>query len=256
MMRSDPSLLLQLRTALTLLLVAAALAACTPTLRPGPLADEVRPSPNFGSRRVSLVVIHHTSNGNAAPALRTLTNPLSEVSAHYLITRTGRIVQLVDERDRAWHAGRSRWGAISDVNSASIGIELDNDGQEPYGQPLMAALYRLLEDLRARHQLTALAFVGHADVAPGRKVDPSPLFPWRELAQRGFGLWCDQPYPEPPAGFDVALGLQAIGYDLSALDAAAWSFGLHYGGRLGGVADLDPAHVACIAGAARAAPAL
>ncbi|WP_172197180.1 N-acetylmuramoyl-L-alanine amidase [Niveibacterium sp. COAC-50] len=236
-------------------LAAGALVACTPAFKAGPLADEVRPSPNYGARRVSLVVIHHTSNGSALPALRTLTNPLSEVSAHYLITREGRIVQLVEEGERAWHAGRSRWGSINDVNSASIGIELDNDGVEPYGEALMAALYRLLADLRARHQLTALAFVGHADVAPGRKVDPSALFPWRDMAQRGFGLWCDAPYPEPAAGFDVALGLQAIGYDLGAPDAAAWSFGLHYGGRRGGLAELDPAHVACVAAAARAAGA-
>lgn len=236
-------------------LLAAVLAACAPTLRPGPLSDEVRASPNFGPRRVSLVVIHHTSNSAAEAALRTLTDPQSEVSAHYLVTREGRIVQLVDERERAWHAGRSRWGAITDVNSASIGIELDNNGSEPYGDALMSALYRLLADLRDRHQLAPQAFVGHADVAPGRKVDPSGLFPWRTLALRGFGVWCDPPYPPSPAGFDVALGLQAIGYDLSAPDAAAWSFGQHYGGPQRGLGELDPAHVACIAGALRGATA-
>ncbi|GAA5177420.1 N-acetylmuramoyl-L-alanine amidase [Niveibacterium umoris] len=237
-----------------MLACAAVLSACMPAAQRNPLADTWTPSPNHGARRISLVVIHHTSDGDAAQALRTLTNPLLEVSAHYLLTRDGQIVQLVDERERAWHAGQSRWGAITDVNAASIGIELDNTGDEPFPAAQMAALYRLLADLRERHRLTPLAFVGHADVAPGRKVDPSSFFPWREMARRGFGLWCDAPMANPPAGFDTALGLQAIGYDLKAPDAAAMAFALHYGAPQTGLAGLDPALVACIAEQARAVP--
>src|SRR4029078_1501177 len=86
----------------------------------------------------------------------------------------------------------------TDVNSASIGIELDNDGDEPFARAQIDALLRLLADVTARHRIPPLNVVGHADVAPGRKSDPSPWFPWRELAARGYGLWCDEP-PAPPA---------------------------------------------------------
>lgn len=230
----------------------AALAACAPGFQRNPLADDVKISPNVSARRVSLVVIHHTSSSSHESALRTLRDPLREVSAHYLIARDGRLIQLVDEADRAWHAGRARWGAITDVNSASIGIELDNNGDEPFPAAQMAALYRLLDDLRARHRLTPLAYVGHADVAPGRKVDPSAHFPWREMALRGFGLWCDPPLAAAPAGFDVALGLQALGYELASPDAAAMAFALHYGAPQAGLAALDPALVACLVAQARA----
>jgi len=239
--------------ALSAALMLGSLAACTPGLQRNPLADEVAPSPNFGPRRVSLVVLHHTSSSNYESALRTLRDPQREVSAHYLIGRDGRVIQLVDESERAWHAGRSRWGAITDVNAASIGIELDNNGVEPFPAVQMNALFRLLGDLRARHRLTPLAFLGHADVAPGRKVDPSAMFPWRDLAQHGFGLWCDAP-PPAPAGFDVLLGLQALGYDLAAPDAAADAFALHYGAPQAGLAAIDPALLACLVQQARAVP--
>ena len=233
------------------------LSACQASDQRNPLAADWQPSPNFGPRLVSLVVLHHTDIADAETAIATLRDPARAVSAHYLISRTGRVIQQVDEHQRAWHAGRSRWGAITDVNSASVGIELDNNGAEPFADAQVQALFVLLDDLRTRFHLTPLAFVGHADVAPGRKVDPSVGFPWRDLAQRGFGLWCDPPLLAAPAGFDVVLGLQALGYDVTAPDAAADAFALHYvrppraDAALRGAAALDPALVSCLVQRAR-----
>lgn len=212
----------------TTLLVACALAACSAWPLGTSIPTRWQPSANFDQRRPTLVVIHYTGSETAADALRTLTTATPAVSAHYLIVRDGSIVQLVDERARAWHAGESRWGASFDVNSDSIGIELDNDGRTPYPQAQIDALLALLADLQRRYRLPAAAFVGHADVAPWRKVDPGPLFPWRTLAVSGFGQWCDPPYPEPPPGFDFALGLRAIGYDTRQLDSTWAAFRLHY----------------------------
>lgn len=185
-------------------------------------------SPNHNDRRPTYVVLHHTTNDTAAQALRTLTDPVREVSAHYLVGRDGRIYQLVDERRRAWHAGQSRWGSDADLNSSSIGIELDNNGREPFPDEQIDALLRLLGDLQSRYKIPTENILGHADVAPGRKVDPSAWFPWRRLAQHGFGLWCDPPSPPAPAGFDADLGLQALGYDITRREAAIRAFRLRY----------------------------
>lgn len=204
------------------------LAACAPLPERIGHPSEWVPSPNFNDRRPAYVILHHTTNDTAEQALRTLTDPVREVSAHYLVGRDGRIVQLVDERRRAWHAGQSRWGSDADINSSSIGIELDNNGREPFAAAQIDALLRLLADLKSRYKIPAENFLGHADVAPGRKVDPSAHFPWRALAQQGYGLWCDPPWPPAPEGFDADLGLQALGYDLARRDAAIQSFKLHY----------------------------
>ncbi|MCB1955182.1 MAG: N-acetylmuramoyl-L-alanine amidase [Rhodocyclaceae bacterium] len=175
-----------------------------------------------------MVVLHYTTNDDAATAIRTLTNPEREVSAHYLVGRDGRIVQLVDETRRAWHAGASFWAGNRDVNSASIGIELDNNGHEPFPERQIVALLALLGDLRERYAIPAENIVGHSDVALGRKVDPGPQFPWRMLATQGYGRWCDPPYPTPPAGFDLATGLALLGYDTTDPEAARRAFHLHY----------------------------
>jgi len=223
-----PSSAAESARALLATLAALLLAACAPLPeRIGHPAEWV-PSPNFNDRRPAYVILHHTTNDTAEQALRTLTDPLREVSAHYLVGRDGRIVQLVDERRRAWHAGQSRWGADADINSSSIGIELDNNGREPFAAAQIDALLRLLADLKSRYKIPTENFLGHADVAPGRKVDPSAHFPWRRLAQQGFGLWCDPPWPPAPEGFDADLGLQALGYDLARREAAIQSFKLHY----------------------------
>jgi N-acetylmuramoyl-L-alanine amidase len=106
------------------------------------------------------------------------------VSAHYVIARDGTVYQLVDERARAWHAGDSLWGGMTDLNSASLGIELDNNGAEPFPDVQISALLALLTDLQQRYRIPARNFLGHADIAPKRKGDPSPYFPWQLLAQR------------------------------------------------------------------------
>jgi N-acetylmuramoyl-L-alanine amidase len=205
------------------------LAACAPMAPQGPgVPVSWQPSPNFDERRPNFVILHQTTNDDAERALRTLTDPLKKVSAHYLVGRDGAIVQLVDERARAWHAGESSWGGMADLNSASIGIELDNNGEEPFAEAQIAALLPLLADLKARYRIPAANFLGHGDVAPGRKVDPSRHFPWKRLAEQGFGLWCDAPPPAPP-GFDATLALRALGYKVGADDTALRAFRRHWG---------------------------
>ena len=183
-----------------------------------------RPSPNFGARRPNFVIIHHTADNTAEDSLRTLTTPRFEVSAHYLIGRDGAIYYLVDELARAWHAGDSYWGGTTDLNSASIGIELDNNGAEPFAEPMIDALLLLLADIKMRYKIPTANFLGHGDIIPGRKVDPSGWFPWRRLAQHGFGVWCDPPYPVTPLVQDDALLLAALGYDVTRLDPARAAF--------------------------------
>jgi len=205
-----------------------AVVACAPLPQRANVPVEQRPSPNFDERRPNFVILHHTSGDSAERALRTLTDLLRKVSAHYLIARDGTIYYLVDELARAWHAGESYWGGNRDLNSASIGIELDNNGEEPYAEPQIAALLALLADLTARWSIPAANVLGHGDVAPGRKVDPGALFPWRRLAAAGFGLWCDPPYDPPPAGLDDASLLAALGYDVSVPWSAVAAFKRHW----------------------------
>jgi N-acetylmuramoyl-L-alanine amidase len=205
-----------------LLLVTAA--ACAPLPQRTTMPVEQRPSPNFNERRPNYVILHHSSNDTAEAALATLTNAARQVSAHYLIGRDGTIYYLVDELARAWHAGESYWAGNSDLNSASIGIELDNNGEEPFTDPQIAALLALLGDLKARYRIPAANFLGHGDIAPRRKADPSRWFPWKRLADHGFGMWCEPPYPPAPAGFDTDTLLGAFGYDLSDPAAASAAF--------------------------------
>ena len=188
------------------------------------------PSVNFNERLPSFVILHHTGKAEAERALGTLSNPVSEVSAHYLVARDGTIYYLVDEMKRAWHAGDSWWGGPSDMNSASIGIELDNDGSEPYAESQIAALLALLADLRQRYRIPAVNFLGHGDIAPGRKVDPGVGFPWRRLAEHGFSLWCEPPFEPAPAGLDAGTLLGAFGYDVSSIEAAIAAFNRRFAG--------------------------
>jgi N-acetylmuramoyl-L-alanine amidase len=230
------------------LLASCWLAACAPLPQRAGVPTRWVPSPNFDERRPPFVVLHHTGDDSAAGALRTLTRRESQVSAHYLVGRDGVITQLVDERLRAWHAGESRWGAVADLNSASIGVELDNNGAEPYADAQIGALLGLLADLRNRYGIPAANVLAHADVAPRRKVDPGPLFPWARLAAAGFGLWCEAPFEPAPAGFDPWLGLRAIGYDISRPEAALAAFRLRHAPDSvdESPTDRDVAHIHCL----------
>ncbi|NRP12752.1 N-acetylmuramoyl-L-alanine amidase AmiD [Aliiroseovarius sp. xm-m-379] len=147
------------------------------------------PSPNFGPRRdglhPSLIVLHYTAMDSAKSALDRLCSPEYEVSAHYLICRKGQIYQMVAEEMRAWHAGTGEWAGVQDINSRSIGIELDNDGASPFSEPQMSALEALLRGIMARWDISPQAVIGHSDMAPGRKMDPGRRFDWARLAHRG-----------------------------------------------------------------------
>jgi N-acetylmuramoyl-L-alanine amidase len=149
----------------------------------------LRPSPNFGPRRggltPSIIVIHYTAMQSAEAALCRLCDPAAEVSAHYLIARTGEVTRLVEETQRAWHAGAGEWRGLDDINSRSIGIELDNTGAHPFPEPQMAALEALLVDIRSRWPVKPEDIIGHSDMAPGRKLDPGPRFDWARLARQG-----------------------------------------------------------------------
>ncbi|GAB4272611.1 MAG: N-acetylmuramoyl-L-alanine amidase [Pararhodobacter sp.] len=171
------------------------------------------PSPNFGPRRdgqtPELIVLHYTEMASAEAALQRLCDPATEVSAHYLIARDGRLWQLVDEPARAWHAGAGEWLGRGDVNSRSIGIELDNDGHSPFSAPLMAALEALLPAIMARWSIPARGVIAHSDLAPARKTDPGPRFDWQRLGRMGLALWPTEPGdPQVP----LAASLDRIGY--------------------------------------------
>lgn len=208
--------------------IAIAIGGCAPLKPDTTLPVVLMKSPNFDQRRPNLVILHHTTNDTVEQALHTLTSPIRAVSSHYLIARDGKIAQLVEENARAWHAGKSWWGGQTDINSASIGIELDNNGNEPFAEPQITALLALLDDIRNRYKIPPANFIGHADVAPTRKADPSVFFPWPILAQYGFGLWCERPFAPAPSGFNLQLALAAIGYDPTTPEASRQAFRLHY----------------------------
>ncbi len=144
------------------------------------------------------MVIHYTAMTSAKAAADTLCDPDTEVSAHYLIAEDGEVLSLVPEALRAWHAGAGAWGAVTDVNSRSIGIELANTGFAPFAAPQMDALSALLRGIRARWQMRPERVIGHSDMAPGRKIDPGARFDWRRLALEGLAVW-----PEGAAATDL-----------------------------------------------------
>jgi N-acetylmuramoyl-L-alanine amidase len=190
------------------------------------------PSPNFNERQlpVSMIVLHYTGMESAEAALARLTDPTTEVSAHYLIDEDGTIHRLVAEDKRAWHAGQAHWRGITDVNSASIGIELVNPGHEfgyrEFAPAQIEALIPLLREIKDRYEITRGNIVGHSDIAPTRKQDPGELFPWAQLARLRLALprptknlmdplWTD-------AGF--LLALERFGYEVTNKLAAVVAF--------------------------------
>lgn len=136
-----------------------------------------------------MIVVHYTAMPSAQAACRTLCNPDTQVSAHYLIAESGAVMSLVAEDMRAWHAGAGAWGTVTDVNSRSIGIELANDGYTPFAAPLMDSLTDLLHGIMARWDIPAQRIIGHSDMSPGRKIDPGARFDWQRLAHEGLSVW-------------------------------------------------------------------
>lgn len=169
-----------------------------------------------------MIVLHYTDMLNVDEALARLCDPATKVSAHFLISKEGALYQLVDPKYRAWHAGTSFWEGERDINSRSIGIELDNFGHtfgpEPFSTPQMDTLYHLLEELTQTYGIPAHRVVGHSDVAPLRKQDPGELFPWHDLVKKGFGLWpSKKTTPLLPSSYlsflEVQQALRDIGYE-------------------------------------------
>lgn len=153
-------------------------------------------SPNFDAREgenPDMLIIHYTGMPSLDASLKRLTDPKSRVSAHYLIGEDGRIIQLVPEEKRAWHAGESFWQGEEGLNDRAIGIELQNPGHEfgyrAFPEIQIDSLIRLCQDIRGHWSIPNDRVLGHSDVAPGRKQDPGELFPWGELAREGLGLW-------------------------------------------------------------------
>ena len=190
------------------------------------------PSPNFDDRGlpVSMLVLHYTGMQDAASAIARLSDPEAKVSCHYLVSEDGQILRMVDESKRAWHAGRSFWRGITDINSASVGIEIVNPGHEfgyrPFPEEQIDALIPLVSEIVTRHNITRGNVVGHSDIAPTRRQDPGELFPWARLAKLRLALprptknlmdpnWTD-------AGF--LLALERFGYDVSDKLAAVVAF--------------------------------
>ncbi|MGV3538756.1 MAG: N-acetylmuramoyl-L-alanine amidase [Rufibacter sp.] len=220
---------------------------------------------NFNMRKPNYVVIHHTAQNSTEQTLKTFTMPKTQVSAHYVIGRDGKVYHMLSDYLRAWHGGNAKWGNTTDLNSTSIGIELDNNGFEPFQEAQIASLIEVLAILKKTHGIPAANFIGHSDIAPSRKVDPNPTFPWKRLAEAGFGIWYDETavrnsvfettipaFQDSAASDSVAApvlvaaptsavavdtiplsfrpkdALRIIGYDVKNLDAAVKAFKLHF----------------------------
>jgi N-acetylmuramoyl-L-alanine amidase len=180
------------------------------------LVHALRPSPNIGPRRgglrPSILLLHYTGVETAAKAIDWLTRTESQVSCHYALDEDGCVTQMVAENMRAWHAGEAMWAGESDINSASIGIEIHNPGHEmgypDFPEIQLAALEALCTDIIARHRIRPERVLAHSDVAPSRKKDPGEKFPWARLARTGIGHWVE---PQPVIGAEAGMGIGVAG---------------------------------------------
>lgn len=233
-----------------------------------PVADKVVPSPNHGERRggqfPDLLLLHYTGMTGPAEALARLTNPLADVSAHYFVYEDGRVVQLVPESRRAWHAGAGSWAGETDINSRSIGIEIVNRGHggglPPYPNPQIDGVTRLCADLVRRWSIRPQRVLAHSDTAPTRKEDPGELFPWGQLYAAGIGHWLEPAALDDGPGFrplragDEGAPVRALqtmlttyGYDLATTgvidpytESVVRAFQRHFRpARIDGIADLS-----------------
>jgi N-acetylmuramoyl-L-alanine amidase len=191
-------------------------------------ADKWIGTTNFSMRRPNFVVIHHTAQNSCDETYKTFTLKRTSVSAHYVICRDGTVQHMLNDLLRAHHAGLGKWGNISDMNSSSIGIEIDNNGSEPFTEQQTSSLLVLLERLKAAYNIPQANFIGHLDWAPGRKVDPSRFFSWQLLAEKGFGFWYDTTTVEVPLEFDPLQALRIIGYNTNKPEIAIQSYKIHF----------------------------
>ena len=206
---------------------------------------DVRVSPNFGPRaqgfRPDMIILHYTGMETGEAAEAWLCNPVAEVSCHYLVHEDGRIVQMVRESDRAWHAGKSSWKGVADINSCSVGIEIVNPGHAlgyvEFPDAQIEAVIELCTGIASRHNVAPERVLAHSDVAPGRKVDPGELFPWGKLFAAGIGHFVA---PSPIGGGRFLTGGDR-GEPVEALQSMLALYG--YGVEISGVFDAATATV-------------
>lgn len=183
---------------------------------------------NFNLRKPNFVIIHHTAQNSCEQTLKTFTTVASKVSAHYVICKDGTVHHMLNDYFRAYHAGVSKWGNLIDINSSSIGIEIDNNGFESFTDEQINSLLSLLAALKKRYDIPAANFIGHGDIAPRRKNDPNVHFPWKKLSEQGFGLWYDEVRDSVPANFNHIQALRIVGYDVKDTNAAIRAFKRHF----------------------------
>jgi N-acetylmuramoyl-L-alanine amidase len=184
---------------------------------------------NFGMRKPNFVIIHHTAENSCPQTLRTFTTPKSQVSAHYVICKDGTVHHMLNDYLRAWQAGRASWGNDKDINSCSIGIELDNNGFEPFPAAQINSLLTVLHTLKSKYDIPTANFIGHSDIAPTRKVDPNVYFPWQLLSENGYGLWYgDTSMTIVPPNFNDVQALRIIGYSVKDIPATIGAFKRHF----------------------------
>ncbi|GAA4643124.1 N-acetylmuramoyl-L-alanine amidase [Pontixanthobacter gangjinensis] len=196
------------------------------------LVHHTRLSPNCNDRKlpITMAVLHYTEMKPVETALERLCDPVAGVSAHYLISEEGEVTLLVPEEMRAWHAGASFWRGIKDVNSASIGIELDHPGHalgyRPFADAQIESLIPLLHRIAKQYDIPRANVVAHSDVAPARKTDPGELFPWDRLSDCGLALAVPKIALGDVYDNDGAfyLALERYGYDITDGRAAVTAF--------------------------------
>jgi N-acetylmuramoyl-L-alanine amidase len=204
------------------------------TIRQAPLKDSISTgewvgTTNFNLRKPNFVIIHHTAQNSCEQTLKTFTLPRTQVSAHYVICKDGAIHHMLNDYLRAWHGGAAKWGNNTDINSSSIGIEIDNNGFEPFTDQQINSLLTLLGSLKRAYTIPTANFIGHADIAPTRKNDPNVHFPWKQLADSGFGLWwSDTTNVKLPNDFNALQALRIVGYDIKDSAAAIQTFKRKY----------------------------
>lgn len=194
-----------------------------------PLANKWVGTTNFDLRKPNFVVIHHTAQNACDQTLKTFTLERTKVSAHYVICKDGTVHHMLNDYMRAWHGGVGSWGNNTELNSSSIGIELDNNGFEPFEPAQMQSLLKLLGQLKNKYQIPVDHFIGHSDIAPRRKVDPNIYFPWKLLSEKGYGIWFEPDTTQQlPVGLSITHALSLVGYDTKDSIAAMLAFKRHF----------------------------